>query len=233
MLTTKPRDISILDSDERRKEISDALLENASVPFRTRSGRPGIPMFELDILTAHALLKEEVLRIAVEYVDLLLLQDEVKDRPFDVDACAEDSMVTKLRNEFILWNIHAFQRVHSLLNTDKTPLNNSDSTKNGLVYDLVGKMIKLSLVTKQQLNSRKISVGDIPAYAFPDHLIKEWMDTFITLEDVNAGNAPKKKEAIANLVMQYLDYIATAVKGRQWESCQGNEVLPSTSKTLK
>jgi hypothetical protein len=209
MITSKSTSLFDLSPERRREIIAEEVRANATTPYSGTDGNPCSPLFDHQGIKDNMRLQQEITRIAAEYVDMLLLQDDARARRPDTAP-----IHAQIRRELVTWSTHAFDSLLSLLksheiSTDPNLRKITDKEQERSARDMLAATIKLSLVTKFKMNEKRYVQGNVPS-AFGLESVAYYREASIEaygpcLSDENDLNKYAEIE---------LDYIEVAVSQR-------------------
>ena len=161
--------------DERRKKIEEQVRKFATEPyFVDIEGvlTPMVPLFERAGIKSSPKLQQEIIRLTTEYVDMLLIQDTIRQ-----SSDAKQGLQLLTKKEMVMWGTrsleifnrfkpeliqHGIERITSLSEGERDVLNKEERLDRGKMV-LINSMVRLAMVTKEKINGVSIKVGDIPS----------------------------------------------------------------------
>jgi hypothetical protein len=143
----KLEDINTLSPDVRRIIIRANLLHNATEWIESTSLRP--PLFLRDPVKDNPALKAEILRLCEQFVDMVLLKDQILQAE-KLNKSFDESVLTKSFVEIALWCQHAD---HCLKPYTHTEQNSADESLH------TGTLARLAAVTAVQIIGNRSPIG--------------------------------------------------------------------------
>ena len=210
MITSKPTPLSDLPSERRREIIANEVRTNATTPYSGTDGKLCLPLFDHPGIRDNTFLQQEITRIATEYVDMLLLQDNAQARNTEWAP-----IHTQIKRELVTWSTHAFDLLVSLFSSNEisTDLNLSkvtDEAPKDYAHDMLAAIIKLSLVTKSKMNTKRYYPGDVPS-AFGLESVADYRESSIDTYSLCLA----KNTLLTEYAKKELDDIKAAVRNSE------------------
>jgi len=162
--------------EDRRSQIKAELIKNAATGVSQDSCSDGNSLlFSRPGITGSKELRGEILRLAAEYVDMLMLQDEVRAiKQHNTPTFL--NMPAQIEKELVTWTVHVIEALKNFQHELITYADWCDKWRNSHIsvhrsekelakmgsQRLMAGIIKLALVTKHAMNDIDTKQGDIP-----------------------------------------------------------------------